>query len=88
MFYRLGIEAETVDVQAIDFSTLARALLVLDQASDEIKDRLIRVCEACVLMDGIVNTAEYEMLRAVADGMGVPMPPLQVRSQAKDGGDG
>lgn len=77
MFYRLGIEAESREMGRIDFSALAKALRELDQSSDEIKEKLIGVCEECVLLDGVIDVAEYEMIRAVADGIGVPMPPLQ-----------
>lgn len=39
------------------------------------KPRLIKACARSVLADGEVSAEEYELLRAVADSIDVPMPP-------------
>ena len=36
----------------------------------------MEACTACVRADGRIATEEAELLRAVADAMDIPMPPL------------
>jgi hypothetical protein len=38
--------------------------------------QLLTACGATVAHDGIVSGAEGELLRAVADALGCPVPPL------------
>lgn len=53
-----------------------RALRRLRASSPSLKRRLLRACRECVLADGRVAPRQYELLRAVADALDVPMPPL------------
>jgi hypothetical protein len=46
------------------------------------KEEVLRACVATVARDGIVTVGEAELLRAVADGLGCPMPPLLPLAQA------
>lgn len=39
------------------------------------KPRLIKACATSVLADGEIKPKEYELIRAIADSMDVPMPP-------------
>jgi Zn-dependent protease with chaperone function/uncharacterized tellurite resistance protein B-like protein len=39
------------------------------------KPRLIKACAASVLADGVIHAQEFELLRAVADSLDVPLPP-------------
>ena len=55
---------------------LAQALDRIDQAAPRIKQRVILACATCVLHDGFVSAREAELLRAIADGIGCPTPPL------------
>ncbi len=57
----------------------------LDEAIDELaglkpmeKSKLIKACAACVLADCKIAPVEAELLRAVADTLDCPMPPLVV----------
>jgi len=43
---------------------------------------LLQACEFCVLEDGQVLQSEYELLRAIADALGHPMPLLKPRESA------
>ncbi len=40
-----------------------------------VKPQLIKACASSVLADGEVKPAEYELLRAIADCLDVPLPP-------------
>ena len=58
-------------------------LAALDPALDRLAhadargtERLLRACAACIAADGIVSEAQGELMRAIADSLGAPMPPL------------
>jgi Zn-dependent protease with chaperone function len=55
---------------------IERALKRLAHASPAIKRRVLSACAACVATDGVVNLGEGELLRAIADSLDCPMPPL------------
>jgi hypothetical protein len=55
---------------------LGGALDALGQASPKLKKTLLIACARCVAHDGEVRIAEAELLRAVADDLECPMPPL------------
>lgn len=52
------------------------ALRVLGAASPQIKKRVMDACAACVAFDGFVTVEEGELLRAVADCLDCPLPPI------------
>jgi Zn-dependent protease with chaperone function len=52
------------------------ALSVLAAASPAVKKQVLTACIACVGADGVVNTEEAELLRAVADSLDCPIPPF------------
>ncbi len=52
------------------------ALTRLATVAAKPKEEVLRACVATVARDGIVTVGEAELLRAVADGLGCPMPPL------------
>jgi hypothetical protein len=56
------------------------ALARLDLLSMPLKRIVIDACARCVLCDRMVRTEEGELLRAVADSLGCPMPPLLGRN--------
>jgi Zn-dependent protease with chaperone function len=70
--------------EALDFlpataataATLDRALAGLALASAGIKRRVLAGCAWCVAADGTVTVEEAELLRAVADCLGCPLPPF------------
>lgn len=52
------------------------ALAVLATVSPPLKAELVRACVAAVSHDGVVTVGEAELLRAIADCLGCPMPPV------------
>jgi Zn-dependent protease with chaperone function len=57
-------------------SVLDKALESLSQASPLFKRRLIMACTASIGTDGLVTISEAEALRAVADSLDCPIPPI------------
>lgn len=53
-----------------------QALQKLTGASPAVKRRIMDACVECVTADGQTTVAEAELLRAVADTLGCPLPPL------------
>ena len=60
----------------VDAGRLDRALQRLDEASPQLKAKVVSACAACALADGRVTSAEGEIVRAVAASLGCPVPPL------------
>lgn len=60
----------------LDFASLDRALDELDAVAPQVKRRVLAACAACIASDGRVTAEEGELLRAVADALGCPVPPL------------
>jgi Zn-dependent protease with chaperone function len=70
----VGLERLAVADCGLD--ALGGALDALGQASPKLKKTLLIACARCVAHDGEVRIAEAELLRAVADDLECPMPPL------------
>lgn len=62
---------ESCDIPGID-----RALDKLAEASPSVKRTVLHACAQCVAHDGIVSPNQYEILRAIADAVDCPVPPL------------
>ena len=60
-----------VGLRAVD-----AALEVLATAAPPLKKQILEACAACICVDGSVTVEEGELLRAVSDCLGCPMPPL------------
>ena len=72
----------------LDLRTLDRALDELDAAAPPLKRRILAACAACIGADGQVTLEEGELLRAIADSLGCPVPPLpSLAGVAPDGDD-
>jgi Zn-dependent protease with chaperone function len=67
-----SLPPRNLDLQALD-----QALDVLDAAVPLLKRQILGACAACIGADGRVTVEEGELLRAVADALGCPVPPLQ-----------
>ena len=52
------------------------ALKKIDQASPMVKKQFLMACGCAVASDGDLNNREAELLRAIADVIGCPVPPL------------
>jgi hypothetical protein len=61
----------TVDLKAID-----SALEALAKATPQLKKKVLEACAVCISSDGVVTIEEGELLRAISDSLGCPMPPL------------
>jgi hypothetical protein len=61
----------------LDLQALDQALNELDAATPPLKRQILNVCAACIGADGRVTLEEGELLRAIADALGCPIPPLQ-----------
>jgi hypothetical protein len=53
-----------------------RALDRLAQAAPDVKKRILDACATCIAADGVVTSSEAELLRAIADSLDCPMPPI------------
>jgi len=60
----------------VGVADLDRSLDTLALISPEVKRTVLKACAQCVTHDGKVSGHEYEILRAVADALDCPMPPL------------
>jgi hypothetical protein len=61
---------------ACEFARVEAALDKLSGASFPIKQRLLLACAYTVSHDNQIRAEEGELLRAFADSLGCPMPPL------------
>ena len=61
---------------ASGLNALDQALDKLARAAPIVKERVLDACARCVLADGSVTVKEAELLRAVADVLGCPLPPF------------
>jgi len=66
------------DEKSCRLAHVEHALRCLAQAAPEVKRLLLKACVQCVLADGRVAVKELEMLRAIAEALDCPMPPLLV----------
>jgi Zn-dependent protease with chaperone function len=71
-----GIDTALLPRERAGLRELDRALEVLREADSGTREQLLRACAACIAADREVTQAEGELLRAIADGIGCPMPPL------------
>jgi len=59
-----------------DLPRLDAALERLAQAVPQIKKNVLNACAETVAADGIIQGAEAELLRAIADSLDCPIPPF------------
>lgn len=71
-----GLEVELVDPGQLAFKRLDGAIDELAGLAPSAKEKLIKACAACVMADKKVAAIEAELLRAIADTLDCPMPPL------------
>jgi hypothetical protein len=53
-----------------------KALSELNMATPQLKEMVLMAAVHCVVCNGVISVKEGELLRAVADGLDCPMPPL------------
>jgi len=76
------VQVRTLDSAACRLSAVDDALDRLAQVTPRLRRRLLQAAVAAVVHDRQVTTAEAELLRAVADGLGCPVPPMLVAATA------
>jgi hypothetical protein len=71
-----GIGVQLLPTKEADMRALDTALKTLNQCSAQVKKQLLKAAALVVGADRVVTTNEAELLRAIADSLGVPTPPL------------
>lgn len=66
----------------VSLEALDRALTQFDQATPLLKKQVLQACAAAVMADGKAEADEMELLRAVADTLGCPLPPFGAPERA------
>ncbi|MBF0105744.1 MAG: hypothetical protein HQM16_10510, partial [Deltaproteobacteria bacterium] len=74
VFKQKNIVMSFVSAQGFNLSRVDQILKVTALAGPDLKKLIITACARCVLFDKQITTDEYELLRAIADHMGCPMP--------------
>ncbi len=54
-----------------------KAIKKLNQSSPAIKKRVVQGCVECIAVDGKITVDEAELVRAIADGLDCPVPPIE-----------
>jgi Zn-dependent protease with chaperone function len=71
-----GVKLELARLGSVGIAEIDAALEVLALAAPRLKKQILEACAACICVDGTVTIDEGELLRAVSDCLGCPMPPL------------
>lgn len=74
--YAAQAEIPFVNAEQCDLSRVDEALNRLTQAAPQIKKNLLNACAQTVAADGVIQEMEAEMIRAIADTLDCPMPPM------------
>jgi Zn-dependent protease with chaperone function len=77
-----GVDASLPEPN-LDLNALDRALNELDAAAPPLKKQILAACAACIGTDGRITVDEGALLRAIADSLGCPIPPLQAIAGAE-----
>jgi Zn-dependent protease with chaperone function len=65
-----------LEIGSAGLADVAAALKKFDAATPLIKNQILRMCSLTVMHDGKVDQAELELLRAMSEAMGAPIPPM------------
>jgi Zn-dependent protease with chaperone function len=71
-----GLTLAIAPAGSVGIAEIDAALEVLALAAPQLKKQIVEACAACICVDGTVTIDEGELLRAVSDCLGCPMPPL------------
>ena len=69
-------EITVYEKEECTFKALDRSLGKLARTAPVLKRKLLTACVACVAHDNWLSLDEFEILRAVADAMDLPVPPV------------
>lgn len=70
-----GWQLELLEQQDCSRHQIDLALRKLEQASPQLKRKLLAACLQCLVADGAVKAAELQLFRALAAGIDCPVPP-------------
>ena len=74
---KLGVASASMPAgEAAGFQAVDNALGELARSAPAVKRQILDACVSCVGADGKVTVVEAELLRAVADSLGCPIPPF------------
>jgi Zn-dependent protease with chaperone function/uncharacterized tellurite resistance protein B-like protein len=80
--FRLGAnklelsDLQLVSSQQCSLRQIDLALAQLNQAAPQIKKLVLNACAETVAADGVIQEREAELLRAIADSLDCPIPPM------------
>jgi len=72
----IGKGASILDREKCGLKGLDASLDRLAAASPKIKEKILKGCIACISADSLIRVEEAEMLRAIADSLDCPIPPV------------
>ncbi|MBI1422306.1 MAG: M48 family metalloprotease [Gammaproteobacteria bacterium] len=76
---QLGLPGLVIAPQsAINLNVLNTAIDKLAMLKPLVKPQFLKACAASITADGVVTATELELLRAIANAIDCPMPPLDV----------
>lgn len=81
-----GVQLALQDNRSVGLQAIDDALNTLAGAAPELKRQVLEGCAACIGADGQTTLEEGELLRAIADALGCPMPPLLAAGSDGRGG--
>ncbi|HUG43050.1 MAG TPA: M48 family metallopeptidase [Acidobacteriota bacterium] len=76
---RLPFSPDSLRLQSRDLSSFSRldeALERIDRSVHSVKEAFLNACAVCVAADGTIHPEEAELLRAIADSIECPVPPI------------
>jgi hypothetical protein len=73
---RVNVSTRILPTGEAGLDAVGEALDVLAKAAPQIKRRVLDACIVTTAADGLATIHEAELLRAVADGLGCPVPPF------------
>ena len=82
--YAAQVELRLLPAAKCELGQLDTALNRLCQAVPQIKKNVLNACAQTVAADGVIQGMEAELLRAIADTLDCPMPPLIPDQTDKD----
>ena len=71
-----GMELERLEPADCTLDLVATALGRFEMSTPLVKARILRLCGLVAMSDGVLKDGEAELLRAAADAIGAPIPPL------------
>jgi Zn-dependent protease with chaperone function len=72
----LGVDPPIVPRERCTLPALDQALARLAESAPPLKQQILTAAAACVAADGQATVRERDLLRAVSDALGAPMPPI------------